>query len=194
MLPHDHIGIPSFSAGNSKQAFRRNFPKGIPSFFKGPLSLSRPLFQGFPAFFKRSLCFPSVIFQEIPMPFSRNRRDRHNNRFPKRYPLCQGHMIIRSLSLSLSLPLTLTSHIHINIHLPKHARLHASAIAPFCSRLMRHQVHSGIPPSLPTLFYVLDIRDSQWLCHSFQADHVVSRTLSSMNCRLLHPSFFVSDS
>ena len=103
MLPHDHIGIPSFSAGNSKQAFRRNFPKGIPSFFKGPLSLSRPLFQGFPAFFKRSLCFPSVIFQEIPMPFSRNRRDRHNNRFPKRYPLCQGHMIIRSLSLSPSL-------------------------------------------------------------------------------------------
>ena len=150
MLPHDHIGIPSFSAGNSKQAFRRNFPKGIPSLFKGPLSLSRPLFQGFPAFFKRSLCFPSVIFQEIPMPFSRNRRDRHNNRFPKRYPLCRGHMIIRSLSLSL--PLSLTSHIHINIHLPKHARLHASAIAPFCSRLMRHQVHSGIPPSLPTMF------------------------------------------
>ena len=29
---------------------------------------------------------------------------------------------------------------------------------------------------------------------SFQADHVVSRTLSSMNYRLLHPSFFASSS
>ena len=56
----------------------------------------------FPVSFKRSLCFPSVIFQEIPKPFSRNRWGRQNNRFPKRYPLCQGHVIIRSLSLSLS--------------------------------------------------------------------------------------------
>ena len=30
--------------------------------------------------------------------------------------------------------------------------VYASAIAPFCARLMQHQVHSGIPPSLPTLF------------------------------------------
>ena len=27
-----------------------------------------------------------------------------------------------------------------------------SAIAPFCAPLMQHQVHSGIPPSLPTPF------------------------------------------